>query len=477
MVVMKLLSYWSLACLSCLFSVTACQQVTPVSLESPIIGEGAIHNGYKNPTLYTDMGDQELAIAPIHNYNESSICSGVYITPQIILTAAHCLIDEISPDDIFVNLPNSHSSFAKVAAFEIFTKNGKNFQTAHDYTYDLAAIILEQPTEITPIPVHQGSLEQIFGHEAQAVGFGLDESNNSHFINLLYWTTIMVENLVAGQIHVQGYNHSGLAPGDSGSPLLYDFGQGPEVVGISSTTENFGDKDYTWGANYTPLDIHTNWIFNLIYKYSDEKCYQSCHEHCGTIDGCYCGSCFTGEECQADHLCHPKTAGQGGTCFDLWNHDGATECENDSDCNNGLSCLYNPYLVHKICAAECAPQNCSPLDDEAVCFPYKYGDYYTAFCIEENPAPCSNKNDHCITNIGTIGSCMEFYSGRLGCYAGCTAVDTCHKNEGCLSRIAETPEEGCTATTATPWGTLLAIILWLCGKFVSGTNSPKKRKL
>lgn len=410
-----------------------------------------IFYGKTSPTLYTGLtADQQNAIVSLcYNFTEHCFCTGTLISPHVVLTAGHCIYDEdgYTPgEDIEVRVGPDETQAKKTLAVSksvYFNENNKNYYDSGDFNKDIAVLILKDGEYTIPkFDIKSGSVSSIVGHNAQIVGYGTTEisvySYNPTNTKRL-WTTMYVENFSEGQIHVQGYGETGVAPGDSGSPILYDFGDGIRVAGVASTSEPDGEYDWTWGANYTPVDIHENWIRGFVNQYDNEECLKACKTvECGKVGACSCGGCERGFECSAStNTCQKKPHGTGGVCWNLFGEYLRSECSGNDDCPDDQICTPDPYGGYrpvKICADECLPESCSTAEAGAMCVPFALegGGYYD-FCLEDNPRSCSYEGETCTTASGTMGTCISMTEGgALGCYGRCTTIETCEKSEACI---------------------------------------------
>ena len=211
--------------------------------------------------------------------------------------------------------------------------------------HDVGIVILRNRYyDTTPIPIKTGGVSALWYQNIQAVGYGITSTNQNN--PLRYWTTLPVEYVGGGQITVNGQGVSGISSGDSGGPLLYDFGDGLRVGGVASTSAD----GFVYEGNYAPISSNESWILGYVNQYDNPTCLSACENvECGQYSGCACGTCGRGYEC-VNNTCEPMQAGEGGLCTSM---NPGNECSSDEDCDDNAICL-SYYGSYSECAERCA---------------------------------------------------------------------------------------------------------------------------
>lgn len=409
---------------------------------SPVRAVQPIFYGQTTPTLYTGLtaSEQNAVVqlyAPMYG---QGFCSGSLISEHVVLTAGHCIHPpdqgEFTASDITIRIgPDSSDPIAELSVQRVAHKDWES-----SYQDDVGIAILSSAYSAVPhLTIKRSGTAAISGNQAQAVGFGMTQDDDPNYPtnSLRYWTTLAVEWVDSAGIVVNGGGSSGVAPGDSGSPLLYDFGAGPQVAGIASTSE----EGWVYSANYTNVETQESYIQQFIDQYDNPACVSQCNGvACGQVGSCMCGVCERGFQCQSNQ-CQEIPAGSGGVCVTLQSV--ATVCNAANPCPNNQICL--PYDDGSSeCGERCGPERCASNDASSYCLAFAtYPSGYINLCIETSPATCSTENGSCTTSAGASGYCLNLDgSGALRCYATCSTVVTCPTGTGCLPY---TPPD-CSAT-------------------------------
>ncbi len=425
----------------------SCQETEKTSSESEVavIGDPEpIINGQTSPTLYTDMpnSDQNSVMRLIFTSGMSQgSCTCTLISPKVVLTAAHCIHQDSGTPDAsqFVVLvgPNSYNYLDYLEVESVHYNSDWAPNTYDQERHDVGIVILSNRYYDTdPIPIKTGGVSALWYQNIQAVGYGITTNNESN--PLRYWTTLPVEYVGSGQITVNGHGSTGISSGDSGGPLLYDFGNGIQVAGVASTSAD----GFVYEGNYASVATNESYILSFINQYDNPTCLAACENvDCGTYNGCACGSCDRGEEC-VGNTCEPMQAGEGGVCTSL---NPGNECSTAADCEgeNDICLVYNSRYSE--CAERCGPESCSDREDDAYCAPLSLqGGGYFNICLENNPESCTNEYESCTTTSGRSGICMQLYTnGPVGCYIQCETVETCPEGTGCQPYDTPSCEDIC----------------------------------
>lgn len=169
-----------------------------------------------------------------------SVCTGVIVAHNYVLTAAHCKAGSQSIAVYHHDGPKLGETTQRLAP------------TGNDP--DIALLKFPDGT-FTEVPLKLG-FDVSKNDAVDVIGFGCNDviskigqtikrHGTNHVLNVFEFITLYTSLRLNGKLIVGSNNVAGICDGDSGSPLL----KNDKVVGIASISEIRSDRVYSWFVN------------------------------------------------------------------------------------------------------------------------------------------------------------------------------------------------------------------------------------
>lgn len=325
--------------IAALLLLAACQTGDTETIAQPVIG------------AELDTGDP--AVAALVFSNNNVFCTGTLISPNVVLTAAHC-IDDASGD------PNIAAFFTNDTEADGGRKVGVTLTQQHPMWngnlsggHDVGLLLLAatQDPELA-VPVNTEDLAGYIGAEYRVVGFGIHDMGGGTLDGKKRTGMMSIARLVGDYLEAED-PETIICQGDSGGPGFLTIGDAEVLAGvhsysISGCANPSGDArpDLWWDSFISPwiedhdISCGLDGLCARVGCVDDPDC-----QPCGADGTCTtecplpdvdCPTQAVGEICQADTQC------ETGLCV-YWQDDPHSKfcseaCGGDGDCPDGMRC-------------------------------------------------------------------------------------------------------------------------------------------
>jgi V8-like Glu-specific endopeptidase len=365
-----------------------------------------------------DTGD--LAVVSLTTANGFSFCTGTLISSRVVLTAGHC-VEGLAPANarVYFGARPPGGGISRVVS-EIYPH--PSYDPDH-LTADLGIVVMQaRQTEHPPIPFSSTPLDDgHVGASLRFVGFGYTEVGPSGDVGAKYQRANVPLTIVTDT--EIGYDVA-TCNGDSGGPAFLDFGEGEEIVGITS----WGDGSCGQFGFSARVDIYADWIAEQIELQDPLSCEKDwrCAAGCGQAD--------------PDCPCEPDDGDCSPLCLDT---DSDPECP--QGCGENGACVAGCPNPDPDCGDPCGPEGHCLVDCEV---------------RDPDCAPQQEVGGDCTSDFDCVNDavCLADGMGGQACIATCDpANDGCGDGQFC-SRVSSTTAvclddpnaggEGCTAAAS-----------------------------
>lgn len=195
----------------------------------------------------------------------ASVCTGTFITPTVIITAAHCVTED--KNDLLIRMGNSIFSEQKSILFAVVAvKKHEDYQKNMN---DLALVQVEESPQIRVAPVSIASEQQdINQNNMTLLGYGVNQIEESadEFQGA---GDLRILKVSSKRIHVQDSTFtidqsfgSGACHGDSGGPAFMNLTNHKVILaGVASgVVQSEIESDCSGESIYTKLSVYKTWI-------------------------------------------------------------------------------------------------------------------------------------------------------------------------------------------------------------------------
>lgn len=182
----------------------------------------------------------------VHDYGvfKPHVCTAFPITPTLLLTAAHCIVDKNFYQLSLTNSSNasrpsldaSYGNIETMLAHPQF-KDGEFEDEESRTRYDIAFIRLSFPLLVKPLALPDFTENLLTGVHAKLIGYGISTWDArpewGKTVAVKRRSTLKIGEVLSDYFFIPGKTKN-VAPGDSGGPVIINSNGTEKVIGIVS---------------------------------------------------------------------------------------------------------------------------------------------------------------------------------------------------------------------------------------------------
>jgi hypothetical protein len=202
--------------------------------------------------------DWAAVVAYLFGGEDGGLCSGTLIGPRAVLTAAHCAVDGVPGDQIFVG-PSLDEAGQLVDVAQAIPHVGYQ---PDSHRLDVAVLLLADEVDEIPVELNTESVDKDWiGTTMRVVGYGNEDGYAGTTAGIKRETDVEIGWVDGPLIYHETPGHN-TCSGDSGGPLLVEEGDGWVQVAVTSFVYPLDPDDDACdgGGGENRVDTVLGWI-------------------------------------------------------------------------------------------------------------------------------------------------------------------------------------------------------------------------
>lgn len=190
--------------------------------------------------------------------DRGSLCTASLISPELLLTAAHCVDPSLVGAGVEFSLARGGDISApeSVVAIDAVAFHPNFNANAPASGFDIAVARLAEPiTDVAPLAINRDPAALAAGQPTTIIGYGLSDGFAQTGAGTKRLANTPINGFDRNFVRI-GNSNPNICQGDSGGPVLVDIGGEPTIVGVNS----FGFIFCLFESSSTRVDTYLDFI-------------------------------------------------------------------------------------------------------------------------------------------------------------------------------------------------------------------------